>query len=188
MPCPHAGGAISGRKTVRSLVPIGPEHEDWGSRGLAYTASEMQAQNPAAGLERAARPHIESHLETLAGMLSSEGGVGAAETRAHILDVTGALRGISDGGGEARQSAAGASDRAAAQQAQQPGLRALEHRSTAFLQDLRQTSHSAARPTTLLTFDLLCMVPWCLLLCAIMLSLLHLRHVRKTAAISSAAC
>ena len=122
------------------------EASAWGqqpSRGLAYAEHEMRAQNRAARPERAARPRTESHLETLAGMLSSESGLGEAETRARILDITGALRDAAEGGVEARQSAAGAPDRAIAQQPQQPGLRVLEHRSTVFLQDLRQNCHRA---------------------------------------------
>ena len=132
---------------VQQIVAEVAEEENYGSQigntGLAYTASEMRTQHRAAGQERAAPPHTESHLETLAGMLSSESGLGEAETRAHILDVTDALRDISDGGGEPRRGAGRTWARRGravqlARRAQQPGLRTLEHRSTAFLQGLRQ--------------------------------------------------
>lgn len=140
------------------------DDEEWGPSRLGYAARESRvraithrAEQAALQSElahwgervgRAVRPRTESRLETLAGMLSSESGLGEAETRARILDLTGALRdstgalrdpsgvGIPLGpGGQGNEVAAAAPDQAAAQQ---PSLRALEHRSTAFLQDLRQ--------------------------------------------------
>lgn len=156
------------------------EDEEWGPSRLGYAARDMRVRAIAHRAEQAAlqselahwgervgravRPRTESRLETLAGMLSSETGLGEAETRARILDLTGALRDSTGAlrdpsgggiqhptgpGGQGNEVAAAAPDQAAAQQ---PSLRALEHRSTAFLQDLRQRNHSAALATSLSLF------------------------------------
>ena len=130
------------------VTPNISEEEFWRQRNQrpAPAAQDQGAQDRAAGQERAVRQRPQSHLETLAGMLSSEGGLGEAEARARILDITEGLRDGTGGGSGASQSAAGAPDQDAAQQ---PGLRALEHRSTAFLQDLRQLTHALHGPPPL---------------------------------------
>lgn len=126
----------------REAMPNMSEDEFWRRRSQrsALAVQDRRAQGRAAGPEQAVR-RTQSHLETLAGMLSSEGGLGEAEARARILDITEGLRDAAGGRSGASQTAVGAPDQDAAQQAQQPGLRALEHRSTAFLQDLRQLAH-----------------------------------------------
>ena len=141
----------------QQVLPDISEEEFWRqqrSRDLAMSARERRAQDRAAGPERAVRPRTQSHLETLAGMLSSEDGLGerAARRRARMMDETEGLMPFPLDASGASQSAAGAPDRDTAQQAeqaQQPGLRALEHRSTAFLQDLRQLTHMLHGPPPL---------------------------------------
>ena len=137
---------------AEQVLPDISEEDFWRQqrrRDLAMSARERRAQDRAAGPERAVRPRTQSHLETLAGMLSSEGGLGGAEARARILDITEDLRPFPLDESEPGQRAAGAPEQDAAQQAQQPGLRALEHRSTAFLQDLRQLAHMLHGPPPL---------------------------------------
>ena len=142
----------------QQVLPDISEEEFWRqqrSRDLALSARDRRAQDRAAGQERAVRPRTQSHLETLAGMLSSEEGLGNVEARAQarararILEAEALRPWPLD---EASQGAAGTPDQDAvhpARHAQQPGLRALEHRSTAFLQDLRQLAHMLHGPPPL---------------------------------------
>ncbi|CAL5218375.1 g43 [Coccomyxa viridis] len=121
----------------QQVLPDISEEEFWRqqrSRDLALSARDRRAQDRAAGQERAVRPRTQSHLETLAGMLSSEEGLGNVEARAQaraqarILEAEALRPWPLD---EASQGAAGTPDQDAvhpARHTQQPGLRALEHR------------------------------------------------------------
>ena len=62
---------------AEQVLPDISEEDFWRQqrrRDLTMSARERRAQDRAAGPERAVRPRTQSHLETLAGMLSSEGG------------------------------------------------------------------------------------------------------------------